>query len=169
MNDSPAANQLVIEESLVAYLASVGPVRDLIGDRIYPEVAPVKASFPFLVYTVITDQDELTIAEAAGSPVATIQLDCWGEGGKQGALKAKRLYRAIRDALHGFGPGVMGSHWVDRVQVTDRSDQGENPQAGRERGDSRVMMQISIAYDDTAPDPVEGQLTTDDGEALTEG
>jgi hypothetical protein len=141
-----------IEEAVVKHLRADTAVAALIGDRLFPGIADAKAAYPYLTYQVISDVDDKTLEGGAGNADATIQLKCWGQAGKQGRRQARQLYRAIRDALHGFGPGMMaGVTWVHEAWITGRSDEDDSPDGGRSDGDACVMAELSIGYEDTVP------------------
>jgi len=147
----PIPEGLGIEEAVVKYLLGKAAIQAVLGDRIYPGMAEPKTKYPYVTYQVISDVDEKTLDSAAGQPEAIIQLKCWGQGMKQGRRQARQAYRALRDALHGFGPGDMAGTWVHEAWLTDRSDLDDDPVSGLSDGDACVLAELTINYDDSVP------------------
>lgn len=105
----------LVEEALVARLAAVTAVTDLVGARIYPLRAPEGVTPPFLVYQRIAATRETAFGANPGIARARIQLTAWGPT----YASAKAVATAVRQALERFRGTVLGVEFLDVFVETD--------------------------------------------------
>lgn len=140
---------VIPEEALQVLILSDADIQTLIEDRIYPLVAPQKASFPRVTYQRIsTEYDEHTLGPS-GLVRSIIQIDTWSKGAKQAATLAE----LIRRALHGHqGRVTMGegsdaeSIYLNAVLVENQQALYEPPQDGSDRGIHRISTDYLVWF-----------------------
>ena len=148
----------VAEEWLYATLAADAAVAAAVGDRYWPEYAPVGAAAPFLTFSLVGGE---AMAPVAGAPpclwTLLWEVTAWGEGpGRQqlrGPMQAA-LAAVAGDGLAGrpaapFGSGD-GSRWV--VRCAYEGPVATPPLAGEVAGEGvwariahAVMIELSPA------------------------
>lgn len=106
------------EQLVMDQLENSPHVADLLGDRIYPVIAPASASLPFAAWRRVGVQREMTLSGPTGMPTVTLSLDIYAE-----------TYTAVRDiadrcreVLHGFTGGVGNYVQVAIVSCLNESD-----------------------------------------------
>lgn len=106
------------EQLVMDQLENSPHVADLLGDRIYPVIAPASASLPFAAWRRVGVQREMTLSGPTGMPTVTLSLDIYAE-----------TYTAVRDiadrcreVLHGFTGGVGNYIHVALVSCLNESD-----------------------------------------------
>jgi hypothetical protein len=111
MTNSP---EKVVADVLVAAPA----VAALLGDRIYPVIAPATAALPLATWRRLSVQREQTLAGPSGLPIVTWSLDIYAE-----------TYSAVRDiadrcrqTLDGWGGTGANSISVRLVTLLNESD-----------------------------------------------
>lgn len=89
----------MIEIDLVSHLKSDSNVTDLIGSRLYPEVAPQNVAKPYLTYKVVNNAElqSLNHREPYGER-ALIQIDCWADS----FSSAVTTRAVVQDSMHSF-------------------------------------------------------------------
>lgn len=98
---SVGGESITIEDAIKARLSSTVAVTDIVGDRIWPDLAPQNAEYPFIVF-----QQQVTTDVVGVGPRARIMVNAeWivrgvSEISTYGGLKA--LARAIDGALEGL-------------------------------------------------------------------
>ena len=108
------APERLIGDALVAAPA----VAELIGDRVYPVIAPASAAIPFVVWRRQAVQRESTLAGPSGVATVTLAVDMYAttyEG-------VRELADRCRVVLDGFG-GELGN-WISvrNVSLLSESD-----------------------------------------------
>lgn len=88
---------------LVDFLLDQAPIRDVVGDRVYPSVLPDKATLPAIVYQVVSNLQEFTYQQAVPLRQPRIQIDGWARS----RLETERIENAVAAALVGYR-GPMG-------------------------------------------------------------
>jgi len=106
-----------IEDALYAILHDDTDVEALVGDRIYPVEAPKGATLPYIVYSMITEPQDLDLSGAAGLAWPRMQLDCYGRPYKTAKDVAQRAVLA----LHGF-TGTAAGVLIQFTQTTKGPD-----------------------------------------------
>ena len=122
---------MTIESALFSYLSTKASVFAAVGTRIFPEVAPERAAYPFITYTLVGDVPEHHMTSAAGLTNVTMQIDIWSET----FALAVSVSEIIRNALDGFtGPlgtenlGIRTCHLENRITIPESDiEGGQNP------------------------------------------
>lgn len=127
-----------IDQRLYDLLASAGPVRDLVGDRIYPDDAPQGASMPYIVHEQAGRQSVMT----HGGPVDLDSYEWTVAVHAASRRECKAVLRAVRTAVNGAKDDAARAG----VRVLGVMDSGEDssadpPLMGEESG--RHMMQAT--------------------------
>lgn len=114
----------VLQEHCLADLA----LRQLVGNRIYPDAAPAQTADPYIVRTLIQNQehDDLEGPVPVGSPSYQFAIFA-----STPALR-DRVAKALRGCLLRYSGG-MGDVEVHDVMGLDESDDIETPLDGSER------------------------------------
>ena len=106
-----------LETDLRAFLADDDGIGELVGTRIYPDVAAQGAALPHLVYTRITTDRGHTMDGPEGVQRPQFLMPCWAET----RLSARALADKVRAALDGY-KGAMGETTVQAVFIRGDSD-----------------------------------------------
>jgi hypothetical protein len=89
----------------------------LVGFRVYPIIAPVSASLPFLVYQRSVIERNQTLSVPVGVPRVSLQLDTYAATYEQG----REIADALRANLDGWGGSAYGVE-VKRVSLESERD-----------------------------------------------
>jgi hypothetical protein len=137
-----------IEPVLVAFLLDRDDVTELIGDRLYPQVAPQQdkdtgvGAFPHVTFYRVSTERVQTL-EGTASSAPRVQFDCWSKD----YPTAKRVGLAIGAALNAFkGSEPARAIRVQRTIVEDEQDEYEQPRQGDEAGIHRVSLTVKVYY-----------------------
>jgi hypothetical protein len=108
------APERLVADALVAAPA----VAELIGDRVYPVIAPASAAIPFVVWRRQAVQRDATLSGPSGVATVTLAVDMYAttyEG-------VRELADRCRAVLDGFG-GALGN-WISvrNVSLLSESD-----------------------------------------------
>ena len=135
------------------YLLSKSSITSLIGTRVYPDYIPQKNStYPAIVYQVISDTPDHTLAGAALHTGTRVQLDVYAET----SLVRAQVVEALRNVLQGFPPAgttTMGSSdsTVSSVKYLNSFDIYEPPQDNSDTGLFRNSTDYWFRLKRTAP------------------
>lgn len=78
----------------------------LVDGRVFPGVAPDGAAFPYIAYTVISDDPGFTFGGLDGSEPTQVQVECWADDHVTALQTAKAAFDELwRDNAPGFGCG----------------------------------------------------------------
>lgn len=118
------------EPGLYQFLRNVPAVAAIVGDRIYPQMAPQHVyeepgGTPFVVFTRAGGQRQQLFCGTDDLVQASYRIDARAPK----LDDANELARAIRAALVDYS-GAMGDVAVDTVQLSDDSDIGPDPEPG---------------------------------------
>ncbi len=94
---------MVIEEALYSHLAADAGVSALVGDRIYPTLAPQEAELPYLVYQRVSGPRVRSHGGPSGLAHPRFQIT----GAAETYPSLRAVMNAVRAALDGF-KGTMG-------------------------------------------------------------
>ena len=88
----------MLEEDLYAHLSSDNTL--LLNGRIYPQIANDNGSLPFLVFTIVNEQDETSrsLNRVVIGRDYRVQIDCYHSS----ALEAKKLKNRVKKSLYNF-------------------------------------------------------------------
>jgi hypothetical protein len=89
----------------------------LIGQRVYPVLAPSSATLPLVTWRRAGVQREQTLASPAGMPRVTIEFSIYGTTYEEARLAAD----AVRSVLDGYG-GSANNTDVRQTSLEDESD-----------------------------------------------
>jgi hypothetical protein len=89
----------------------------LIGQRVYPVLAPASATLPFITWRRAGIQREQTLARPAGMPRVTIEFSVYGTTYEE----ARTVADAVRSVLDGYG-GSANNTEVKQTSLEDESD-----------------------------------------------
>jgi len=121
---------------LRTYLLSKSSITNLVGTRVFPDYIPQKNStYPAIVYQIISDTPEHTLAGAAGYTGTRVQLDVYAAT----SLVRAQVVEALRNVLQGFPPTstlTMGTtdSLVSSVRYANSFDIYEPPQDSSDTG-----------------------------------
>ena len=106
------------ERLLADELKNPPAVAELVGDRVYPVIAPATAALPFINWRRSAVQREHTLSGPAGHPTVTLQVDAFAETYEA----VRELADRCRSTLDGWG-GSLGN-WivVSHVSLIGESD-----------------------------------------------
>lgn len=138
---------------LRTYLLSKSSITNLVGTRVYPDYIPQKNStYPAIVYQIISDTPEHTLAGAALHTGTRVQLDVYAAT----ALVRAQVVEALRNVLQGFPPtstltfGTTDT-LVSSVRYVNSFDIYEPPQDNSDTGLFRNSTDYWFRLKRTAP------------------
>ena len=126
------------ERLLADELKNSPAVAELIGDRIYPVIAPASAAIPFATWRRAGVQREMTLAGPSGMPTVSLQFDLYAETYEA----VRELADRCRAVLDGWGGGLGNWISVRNVSLIGESD-GFVSLAG---GDLPPVYQVTQTY-----------------------
>ncbi len=136
---------MTIESALYDKISGTTAITDLVGTRIYPELAPAGVARPYLTYQVISTTRSRHFTGVTGSQVDFVRVDVnvWADT----SLSRRNVVEAVRDALDGFR-GAMGTEALDvrRVEVGGPSMSSINPEAADETPLYRAILDVEIYH-----------------------
>jgi hypothetical protein len=99
-------------------LVAAPAIAELIGDRVYPVIAPASAAIPFIVWRRQAVQRESTLAGPAGVATVTLAVDMYATTYEA----VRELADRCRAVLDGFN-GALGN-WISvrNVSLLNESD-----------------------------------------------
>lgn len=106
------------ERLLADQLRNQPAVAELIGDRVFPVLAPASAAVPFVTWRRSSVQREMTLSGPAGIPTVTIQVDMYAETYEA----VRELADRCRQTLDGWGGSLGNWITVSNVSLTGESD-----------------------------------------------
>lgn len=139
---------MTIESALYSYLSTKSTITDEVGTRIYPHPAPNDADYPFITYSVTSENTQHDMTGASGLANVQVQLDAWAET----VADRSDASEAIRNALDGF-TGNMGTENLNirTCFLVDRSTLQESDPEGRQQPIFRASMDFTIWHVESAP------------------
>lgn len=136
---------MAFETALVAYLKSKTAITNVIGDRIFPQVAPQGTAEPYLVFARISGASGHHMTAADGVQQTRYQFDAYGR-----YSQVKEVGEALRQSLDGYRGAIGGEH-VQTCHLMDERDLYEEPDDKQQFGTHRVSMDFLIAYVEDVP------------------
>lgn len=138
---------MTIESALYSYLSNKASITSLVSTRIYPQVAPNSAAYPFITYNVINEEPTHSMSGAVGLTHLTVQIDVWCNT----VANRVAVSEALRNALDGF-TGAMGAENLsirncfleNRTNFNETDGEGKTPVY-------RSSMDFSIWHVETVP------------------
>ncbi len=136
---------------LYNYLSTTVVITGQVGTRIYPELAPTSAAFPYATYSIISDEHQSHLG--AGSPLTktTVQIDVWAPT----YALADTAAEGFRKGLHGYQGETWGTGAtkveISSIRLVAQRDDHESPTDGSQKGIYRVSMDFTIWHDELVP------------------
>ena len=97
-----------LEAWLFSFLCGSPELAALIGTRIYENIAPQNATYPAVVYTIITGGGDYTMSDATNQRTNLVQVSAWATSGTS--------RRAVADAVESRLSGLRGEHNGKAIQ-----------------------------------------------------
>jgi len=110
------------EAFLYQRLTSQTAVSSLIGNKVFPMIAPTGTALPLVVYQRVSVQREQSLMGPIGVPVITIQLTSYDTS----YTSVKSIARAVRLAVDGW-TGTTAGVTIQRTALQSESDNVEMP------------------------------------------
>jgi hypothetical protein len=139
---------LTFRETLVAKLASIAELTDIVGDAIYPGAIPETHSLPddgpVLTYRISSYPHGTVLAGSDGTASPRVQLDAWSVDFGQ----ADAITQAIRGAIFKppVNPWAPGGVEIMSVSKGDEFDIAEPPKAATDQWTYRLMSAYKIKH-----------------------
>jgi hypothetical protein len=105
------------ETVLRVALANSTAVTSLVGNRVFPVVAPAEAVYPFVTWRRVAVQRLQTLSIPVGLPRVTLDFSIYGATYDQ----ARQVADAMRKVLDGYG-GTVDNTVVHRASVENETD-----------------------------------------------
>lgn len=139
---------MTIESALYSYLSGKAEVNAEIATRIYPQIGPPGAVYPFLTYMVLGEDHTHDMGGASGLVNVSMQIDVWALTQK----KRSEIAEVLRNVLDGFA-GDMGAENLNIRQcfLESRSNFQEPETEGREKPVFRTSLDFSIWHVESSP------------------
>ena len=136
-----------IKESIFDYLTGKTQITDVVGIRIFPQIAPVSAIKPYIVYQIVVDPGHHHMLAAAKIASPTFQFDCYGESSPD----AEETMEALRNVLDGLTRIVQTGLSIQRASLVNMRDFLDPPDDGSEIPTFRVSADYRIWYERAIP------------------
>jgi hypothetical protein len=131
-----------MKSGLVSLLAGESTISALCGSRIYINKAPQKATFPQLVITQMSSEENGSIDGGSGQlRFINFDIDCRATT----SMQAESLGNAVRTFLDDYS-GAAGGSTIGAVIMNDESDDYEPPQDGSDVGVHVVTLDLDIQF-----------------------
>lgn len=101
-----------VERALYARLTAGSPIT-LLGDRVYPNAAPLGVMVPYLVYARVSATRARSTRGPSGLVAARYQLDIYAST----FPNARAVAEAVRKRLDGWRGVLAGPGWSCRVEA----------------------------------------------------
>lgn len=137
---------MTIKAALYTYLTAQSAVTSVVGQRVYPQQAPMNAQLPYITYQRIADPVQHHFEEATALASPTIQFDCWAKSD----VEMQSVSEALRNVLDGFR-GTMATVDVRSTALVSQDDTIERPDDGSEQSTFRTTMDFDIWYARAVP------------------
>ncbi len=133
----------MIHDEIWNYLVTHEIMIALVDDRIYENLLPEENQLPSVVYFEISAISEDTLSGPTGTGRTLLQFDCYTET----SAEARRIRKAIKDLLQPFR-GLMGSVFVNEINVQGQRNEFEINEEGDDRGRSIGQIDFLITHDE---------------------
>ena len=105
---------MIVGKAIYNILSNVTAVTDIVGTKIYPEIAPQNESQPYIVYSVVSNSPTDTKEENGNVDEATIEVYCFNTN----YSTAIDLGVAVRAALERKN-GTYGGVQIQSINYTN--------------------------------------------------
>ena len=132
------------EHAVAVALQQDPAVAMLVGDRVYPVLAPSTASIPFVTWRRQAVQRQQTLSGPMGLPTVILAIDCYA----MSYQAVRDLADKIRRVLDGWGQNKLGMD-VRHVSLDTESDGFVQLAGGDAPPVYSVTMTFSILWQET--------------------
>ena len=139
---------MTIETAMFSYLSNKASITALVNTRIYATVPPSSVTYPFITYTVLSEDTEHDMGGAVGLTNVLLQIDAWAYI----VSERQAISEALRNALDGY-KGQMGAELLDirNCFMTDRNTFEEPDKQGKNLPVHRSSLDFSIWHVESVP------------------
>jgi hypothetical protein len=127
------------------WLTSHATTQPVIGNRVFPIIAPQKTPYPLIVFRRANSQSPASLGGTVERPVVTLEVKVYDRS-YVGALDTAEK---VRSALNKFR-GTLGGCTVQRCTFLSESDGVEIPQDAQMLPDYTVTQSYEIRVEDEA-------------------
>lgn len=131
-----------MKAGLVSLLTAESSITTICGSRVYVNRAPQKATFPHVIITQMSSDENPTLDGSSGR-LRFLDFDI--DSKAKSSIEAESLGNAIRAYIDDYS-GAAGSFTIGAVIVNDESDDYEPPQDGSDVGVFVVTLDLTIQY-----------------------
>ncbi len=132
----------IIEDAVIDKLLATSAVTAVVGQQIYPRMAPQNASKPYIVVNKLpNEQKQHKSGGSAGVTISYVSLSVWGTTYKQ-AVDTASLADAALDAIR----GTFGSVHCSFCLRQDGYDQSQLPVMDDEVGNPGYRLIYKICH-----------------------
>ena len=111
-------DKMEIGKAIYNILSTTTNISDLVGTRIFPNVAPQTTTFPFIIYDVNGVQPNDTKDGASTLDTNDVMISCYSETYSQ----ASDLAQKIRIAMDRINEGTYGGEQIQSSQFQSYND-----------------------------------------------
>lgn len=131
-----------LEADLRAFLLADAGVAALVGDRISPAPGPQDQAYPFVTFTLISDQGVQSLSGPSGLDYPVYQIDAWSDSTERGGSQAEAIAvaKAVTAALDGY-IGLWPSGSVATLKLDARDLRDPESKAFARSTDFRIWIQ----------------------------
>ncbi len=112
---------MTLQQGIKTYLESRTDITTVVGNRIFPLIAPQDTTYPYIVFQKISTNQQHDLGGSAGFNRARMQFNCWSKT----YLEAAEISEKIRLNMDGFGSAFMGDVFVQSCLNLDDDDELE--------------------------------------------
>jgi hypothetical protein len=127
------------EKALYSILTNDSDVAAHVSTRVYPNVAPQSASYPYIVYERVSTEPLNAIPGSLNESRTTFQLSIESDSYSE----CKDVADDVRDALDGYS-GTAATVVVHRIYLDGESDVYDEPESGDETGVHGVQFDVIV-------------------------
>lgn len=138
-----------MEADLRTYISGQTDITALIGlspMRMYLLNAPQAAARPLIVFRLMGSEALHNLTDYSGTTRDILEIECQSYT-DTGAKALKELVRKKLDSYR----GTMGSTYVNRIHLSDESDDYTTPQNASDKGIYHAFMEYEVWHSETAP------------------
>ena len=140
----PSATTTTLENAVVTLLNTAPGVTGLATGGIFPDVAPQDTIFPWLVYTVVSDNCYEYMGGDSGINEARVQIDVYA----MTSVLRGAIANLLKSALDGLISVVSSGVAISSMFLKDNKRSFENPKNESDTKIYRSMMEFTIWYYD---------------------
>ena len=136
----------MIESDLYTYINDQATITSLVGTRIYPDTAPQKCDYPFMVYSKIDTTREMHLRGATGVCVARFQIDIYAPS----RMICESIIEQVRLRFNGF-QGNWDTTFIHQVRLESESN-GWDIESGKDTGIHTASVDLVIVFTEATTD-----------------